>query len=117
MMNKNKKEAKEKSKNLLNICLVIFFIYIAYIIQESKIFNTRTTIYFCILITILLLFIKINFSKENFDYFINWIKKTIFKIKPNDINQNDFIKSFIMYNIFLKILVKKLKSKLEKIKY
>ncbi len=96
MMNKNRKEAKEKSKNLLNICLVIFFIYTAYIIQESKIKNTRITIYFCILIMILLLFIKLNISKENFDYFINWIKKTIFKIKSNDLNQNDIIKSFIM---------------------
>ena len=45
---------------------------------------------------ILLLFIKLNISKENFDYFINWIKKTIFKIKSNDLNQDDIIKSFIM---------------------
>jgi len=96
MENQKRKEVAEKTKNLLNICLFIFFIYSAYIIQESKIFNTRTTLYFCILIIILFLFIKINISKENFDYFIEWIKNVIFKVKPQNLNKNDLINDFIM---------------------
>ena len=87
---------EEKTKNLLNICLVIFFIYTAYIIQESKVFNTRTTIYLCILICIFLLFIKLNVSKENFTYFIDWINKIFFKMKPIESEKNDEIKNLIM---------------------
>ena len=91
-----RQENKEKTKNLLNICLVIFFFFFSYIIQESKFFNTRTTIYLCILICILLLFIKLNVSKENFTYFIDWINKIFFKIKPIESEKNDEIKNLIM---------------------
>lgn len=64
MQNKLKKD-NPNYKTLLNFLLIFFFIYIAYIIEQSPLQRTRKTIYLLLGCLIILLFIQINFSKDS----------------------------------------------------
>lgn len=61
-MPKQNKDAAERSKYFLNAFLIVFFIYASYIIEISPVYTTRTTVYLLMILAVIGIFVKINFT-------------------------------------------------------
>jgi protein-S-isoprenylcysteine O-methyltransferase Ste14 len=61
---------KKEIKNILNIILVLFFVYLCYVIETHKhsTGNIRIGVYLCLVILVLAVFIKVNFTLKQITY-------------------------------------------------
>ena len=82
---------KKELKNVLNIILVLFFVYLCYVIETHKrnTGNIRIAVYLCLVILVLTVFIKVNFTLKQIQEFY----KSKWKANPKD--KKDEIKEFI----------------------
>jgi protein-S-isoprenylcysteine O-methyltransferase Ste14 len=82
---------KKEIKNILNIILVLFFVYLCYVIETHKhsTGNIRIGVYLCLVILVLAVFIKVNFTLKQIQEFYNS------KWKVNTKDKKDEIKEFI----------------------
>lgn len=92
----DRRRENKNYKTTLNFLLIVFFIYIAYIIESSPLQKTRRSIYLLLGLGVILLFIKLNLTKESL------LKmKDKFTLKRGQTENKDPVKEFIEYILFL----------------
>ena len=92
----DRRQENKNYKTTLNFLLIVFFIYIAYIIESSPLQKTRRSIYLLLGLGVILLFIKLNVTKESL------LKmKDQLTLKRGQTEKKDPVKEFIEYIVFL----------------
>ena len=95
-MYSNRRRENKNYKTLLNFLLIVFFIYIAYIIESSPLQKTRRSIYFLLAFGEVVVFIKLNVTRESL---LNL--KEQFTLRRAQTEKKDPVMEFVEYILLL----------------
>lgn len=95
-MYSNRRRENKNYKTLLNFLLIVFFIYIAYIIESSPLQKTRRSIYFLLAFGVVVVFIKLNVTRESL---LNL--KEQFTLRRAQTEKKDPVMEFVEYILLL----------------